>query len=201
MALYPSYTDINYSLPRIITPVNKTLISTYDNQGAEQRKRKWLYNKWNVQLNYQYLTYQEARTLWQFFINRHGRYESFHWIDEYIDTYANVYFGTADGETTVYNLPFKDAQYKTIYANNVEWGEGEDSTSAGDYYIDEDAAADGGDVIHFNVAPLAGYYLSCDFTGKLKIKCRFDADEMSFEQYYHRLTTVGVNLIGLHLDE
>ena len=201
MALYPTYSEINYSLPRMITPVNKTIISTYENQGAEQRKRKWLFNKWNVQLSYQYITREEARVLWQFFIERNGSYESFHWIDDYSDIYSNQYVATADGETLTWDLPFKDASDITIYVDSIEQNLMADATSSGDYYISEDAGADGGDSITFSYTIDAGKYISCDFTGKLKILCRFDADEMSFEQWYSRLTNVGVNLKGLHLDE
>jgi len=195
MALYPSYSEVPYSNPRILEPVHKTLVSNFNDMGVEQRKRKWLFHKWNVTLKYTALSKANARTLWQFFIARDGMYGGFHWIDGFVDSYVGEYFGTGDGSTVTFDLPFATDTTHVIYVAGVE------KTETTDYTINADAGTDGGDSITFNSAPTKGARLTCDFTGYLKIRCRFDNDAYSFEQFYNLITNVGVKLIGLHLDD
>ena len=200
MALYPTYTSVSYSNPRVLTPVTKTLISQFDDQGAEQRKRKWLYNKWNVGLTYSNITKAEATILYQFFINQSGQYISFHWLDEYEDTYVKQYFATGDGSTKIFDLPGKDISSYTIYGDSSPYQEAPDATSA-DYIILDDTGADGGDQAQFLVAPNLGLRLNCDFTGKLKVRCRFQEGVMPFEHFYNLIANIGIELKGLHLDQ
>jgi len=200
MALFPTYNQVSYSSPRILTPITRTLISQFDDQGAEQRKRKWLYNKWDIGLTYNNITKAKATILYQFFINRSGRYMSFHWVDEYEDTYVKQYFATGDGTTKIFDLPGKDISDYTIYGDSVPYEEAPDSTSE-DYIILSDTGADGGDQAQFYTAPDTGKRLTCDFTGKLKIRCRFQEDIMSFELFYRFVSSGGINLRGLHLDQ
>jgi hypothetical protein len=200
MALFPTYADVEYSNPRVISSVYNTMVSKMDS-GREQRKRKNLFNKWIVQLNYQNITKSDAKILWTFFINRKGRFESFHWIDNFSNTYTSEYFGTGDGETTTFDLPFKDYTAVSIYNNGTPYNIATDETSVGDCYIVRDVASDGGDIVVFDVAPPIGIRLTTSFVGKLKINCRFDEDEISFEEFYNRFAKVGIKLIGLYMDE
>jgi hypothetical protein len=196
MALFPSYDDIPYANSRKIIPVTKTLISTFDNQGREKRRRKWLYHKHNVELQYTGRTKAEVRKIWEFFVERHGQYESFHWIDAFEDTYYKVYFATGDGSTVTFDLPCKDCDSTSaiIYRNDS-------LTPTSLYTINIGAGSDGGDSITFDTAPSTGIRYTMTFTGKIKIQCRFQDDNLSFEQFYKILSSVGLTLVGLHLDE
>lgn len=200
MALYPTVSQVPYSSPRVLSYEYKTLISTFDDIGREQRKRKWLYHKHNIEMIYQYTSMTNARTLFQFFVNRKGPFESFHWIDDYSEQYVREYFGTGDNSVKTYDLPGKDISSYTVYGNAIAYNEAADATSAGDYYISEDTGADGGDQAIFFVAPSNGTRLTVDFTGKLKVRCRFQDDLMSFEQFWNILQNTSVILKGLLID-
>lgn len=200
MALFTPYTTVPYSNPRTLTLVTKTLVSQFDDQGAEQRKRKWLYNKWNVGLTYSSITKANASILYQFFIIMNGRYTSFHWLDNFEDTYIRQYFATGDGVTDLFDLPGKDISAYTIYGDGGSFQEAPDATSS-DYITLDDTGADGGDQVQFLVAPNTGVRLTIDFTGKLKVRCRFQNDVMPFEYFYNLIANAGIELKGLHLDQ
>lgn len=194
MALYPQIATVPYSSPRMLSIETKTLISTFDDMGREQRKKKWLYHKWIVELPYQNISKAKARILFQFFVNRKGAYESFHWIDDYSEQYIREYFGTGDASTTTYDLPGKDISGYTVYGDAIPYN------TPADYTISEDTGEDGGDQAVFVVAPTNGTRLTIDFTGRLKILCRFQDDMMSFQQFWNILCTSNVKLKGLLLD-
>ncbi len=194
MALYPTYSSIPYSNPRILSPVTKTLISQFDDQGAEQRRRIWLYNKWDVTLNYDNITKADASTLYQFFINRDGQFITFHWIDGFEDTYVKQYYATGDGSTTAFDLPADDISSYTMYGDSAPYGEGSDYTVSG-------TGSDGGNRINFIEAPATGIRLTTDFTGKLKVRCRFQENTMPFNHFYNLVASTGITLKGLHLDQ
>jgi len=200
MSLYPTRSSVPYTSPRSLTPEFKTLIDRFGNQGAEQRKRKWLYNKWNLILNYENITKANATILYQFFINRSGRWEAFHWLDDFEDTYIKQYFAIGDGSRFLFDLPGKDISDYTIYGDGVSYTESPDSTSE-DYIIIEDTGADGGDQVQFFDILDDGVRLTIDFTGKLKIRCRFQNDIMPFEHFFNVVANIGIELKGLHLDQ
>lgn len=200
MALYPTLSQVPYSSPRMLSYEYKTLISTFDDMGREQRKKKSLYHKHIVELNYKNISKAKARILFQFFINRKGSYESFHWIDDYSEQYVREYFGTGDASTTTYDLPGKNISGYDVFGDSIEYDEAPDATGVGDYYIVKNGGSDGGDQAIFFTAPPNGKRLTIDFTGQLKIKCRFQDDMMSFQQFWDILYTSSVKLKGLLLD-
>ncbi len=198
MALFPSYEDINYGNPVVEEMEFRTLFSNFDDLGEERRKRKWLYNKRIITLQYNNISKTDARTIFQFYINRSGAYESFTFFKHEFETYTGEYIGTGDGSTILYNLPCKNSTARTIYVDNAEQILGVDTTT-GDYVYTALGGADGCDKINFNDSsiPLSGERIIIDFSGKLKIKCRFKEDSMSFETMYNRFRTVGISLQGL----
>jgi len=192
MAKFPELSSISYTNPEAVGIRFKTLISNFDDLGEEQRKQKWLYPKRTVPLTYRRKSKADARTLWQFYLSRKGAYEAFNFFLNQANTYQGEYVGTGDGSTTVFNLPAKNSSDYTVYKNGVaQEGGGTDYTFAAG------AGTDGADKITFVAAPASGDRITYDFTGNLKIRCRFAEDYQDYETFYGRLVNMGIELEGL----
>jgi len=200
MAEYPSYTSVGYAAPTVIETKFKTLISNFDDQGKEKRRRKWLYPKRMVSLQYGNITSDEAAVLWQFFLDMYGTYGSFSFYNKDRETYSGEYVGTGDGTTTVFSLPSKQAADTTIYVDGTASEEDTDYTYYSSVTV-TGAGVDGSDRVVFNVAPTTGDRITYDFTGILRITCRFVEDFVSFASFHKRLTTATMQLQGLLNDE
>jgi len=200
MAEYPNYVQVNYFEP-IIENLNFKTLSSQSDQGEEKRRRKWLFPKRNITLLYQILEYDNARTIWQFYIDRHGSFEVFSFFHMHDNTYIKDYVGTGDGIIKAFDVPGKDTTDRTLYLDNVALEEATDATAAGDYYIIDDGGLDNADNIQFFIAPADGDRITIDFTGLLRIRCRFMEDNLDYQQFYLRLTVMGLTLKGLLNDE
>ena len=192
MAAFEEYSSIPYMNPLIIDLRFKTLVSAFDEEGEEKRRRKWLFVKRDVTLSYKYLSRTDARTLWQFYIDRYGSYEAFNFFLNYLDTYEGEYVGTGDGVETIFNLPSKNGSTYSIYVDGVL------QTGGGvDYDFGTGTGADGADKVTFVAAPSDGEYITYDFVGILKVRCRFAEDNLSLEQIHNRFVSIGIILRGL----
>ena len=189
MALYPEYSSIPYN-GMSITPVHKTLITSFDNEGSRRAKRKWLFPKRKIELTYTHLTKANARTLWLFFNDRNGQYESFNWFHHQTNTYVGESIGMGDGTTTNFNIPGKTISDYDIYIDGVE------KTEVTHYSITALGGTDGADKIDFVAAPEAGAYISLDFTGYLKVHCRFGSDELQTLLMHREFEAISVELLG-----
>ena len=204
MATYPNTTDAPYSNPVSIGMRFKTLVSNFDDLGEEKRKQKWLYPKREVTLKYESLSKSEAKTLWQFYQARRGAYESFVWFESTgigataYNTYVNEYVGTGDSSTLVFNLPaINSSSVHTLYSAGV-------AVSTSDYTFDAKGGSNGEDKITMISSTAGGLpvitsteRITYNFTGRLKIRCRFAEDIFSFENFYDRLVNMGIKLNGV----
>ena len=181
-----------------VSPINplaesieyRTLAAEYEN-GDPVTKQKWLFPRRSFSFRYEYISLAEARTLWQFFMGRRGRHLPFNVFSPFPNDYVGEYVGTGDGATTIFNLPSKLASGYTVYvAGAAKTGGGVDYTFAAT------AGEDGADKITFAIAPLAGQYITIDFTGILKVRGKFGEDTMSFETFYNRLVSTGLTFKG-----
>lgn len=193
MAKFPDYSDINYGATVITGAQFKTIISDFDDLGRERRKRKWLYPKRTVVLQYEHITKTNAMTLYQFFLDRAGAYESFAFFDHTARTYQGEYIATGDGTTLMYNLPCRNSAGRAIYVSGVE------KTVGVHYTYSALGGTDGEDEITFEAGdvPTDGHRITMDFTGNLKIRCRFKEDNYTFETFLNQFQTMGIELQGL----
>lgn len=193
MSKYPEITSVPWINPLGQSILWKTLVSNFDNLGAEQSKQKWLFPKRDLTLKYRLLTRSKARTLWQFYIDQKGRAQiwNFFMQEADADTYVKEYVGTGDGSTTVFNLPSKLAASYTLYVNNIA------KTGGGvDYTFSAEGGTDGADQVTFTAAPAEGLYITWSFTGRLKIRSKFAEDNLDFDTFFTRLVTIGVKTKG-----
>ena len=191
MAKFPEQTDIKAVVPFVEEIQFKTLVSEFDDLGEEQRKQKWLYPKRRVTLRYRLIAKSDAETLWEFYLARKGKYESFNFFFPHSDSYEGEYVGSGDGSTTVFNLPSKSGASYAVYIDSVAQSEGSD------YTFGSGTGTDGADKVTFVSAPEEGERITYDFTGNLKIHCRFADDLQRFEMFVMWLTTMGITLQGL----
>ena len=209
MAKFPEFSDVNYDFPITIEFKTKTLISQFDDEntpGREKRRQKWTVPRRNISIPYtkKFFTAANIDTIWRFFIARGGRYETFSF---YLDApfisasnygqkdYDGEYVGVGDGATTQYSLPGRSVSNETVYKA------GNPMPASGEYWIDPGAGSDEEDLLHFTTAPNEGDRVTIDFTGILKIRCRFMNDAHSIEDFYNILGRTGVELKGLLNDE
>lgn len=193
MATWPE-SDPTPVYPLIVTPVWKTNIVPLGG-AKEQRRKAWVCPKFNVQVNYKSISASEAETLWQFFMARAGRYEAFYIYD--LALLASVsfsqatplYCATADGTTTIYDIPGRATSDQTICVDGVEDGSASILTGGGDGASDRASWA---------AAPAEGAIISATFTGYLRMRVRFAQDALDRELFLRNLFNyLSISLTGV----
>lgn len=192
MAKFPELSSIAPDEPEKTQLRWKTLISSFDDLGYETRKQKWLYPRRTITLQYTGHSKADGLTLWQFYLDRKGAYEAFNYFLGYSNTYEGEYVGTGDGSTVIFNLPAKNSSAYTVYKNGVG-----QSGGGVDYTFAAGGGTDGADKITFVAAPAAGDRITYDFTGNLKIRCRFAEDNLDYDTFWDRAVNMGIVLEGL----
>ena len=191
MALYP---DIVNAAPAF-DPFGQsqeflTTISPYAGLG-EIRKQRWLFPKRHVSLQYKPpASKDDARLIWQFHLDRKGSFESFNFIYPFTDIFVGEYVGVGDSSQLIWNLPFKLGSGVVIKVGSVV------QTTPSNYVIDQEAGEDGADRLTFVTAPAEGALITADFTGYLKMRCRFAEDLLSWQLFLNRFFGAGIKLIG-----
>jgi hypothetical protein len=193
MAIFPESIDLAF--PIIIEPEWDTLVSQFDS-GAEQRRQKSLYPKFNAKLRLNGYAAAAAQTIWDFYMARKGRFESFYFFDpapdaSIVTSYDDLFIGTGDGSTDIWDIPGKSTSSQVIYIDGVT------QTLTTDYAILTGGGDGSADRVDFVTAPSTGEAITCDFTGKLRINCRFAQDKLSKELFIRTLFRFGIELKGL----
>ncbi len=196
MAAFPDLTSIPYTAPVKLEHQWQTLVQSYEG-GIEVRKQKNLFPRRNFTLNYSNISVEDAQVLWNFYNARKGRFEAFNFFMHYRNdrpvSYLREYVGVGDGVSIEFNLPSIEATDYTLYLNNVELSEG----SSLDWLFGEGDGDDGADLATFAVAPTLGYYITYDFTGRLKVHGRFADDITSFDIFFAVLASGNLKIQGL----
>lgn len=188
MAVYPE-DPRPYEL--IVAPEFRTLVSSMDG-GEEQRRSKWLYPKYNVQITYprELVDKAQMQTLWAFYMARRGMAEAFY-IYDFLISMAHVgqLVAVANGMDTIFDLPGRNTSLRTIYLNGAEQALGVSYLVGGG---DGDC-----DRVELSAAPAAGAIVTCDFTGYLRIRGRFAHDSLSRETFFDYAFSMGIEIQGL----
>lgn len=180
------YPDIPIPIyPLTVTPVWKTAIS----KNGTQRRGRWLYAKYNVTVQYTRLDATGAKIIWAFYMARKGALGAFYIFDLYVYDHVGLYLATGDAATTIFDLPGKSTSARTLYVNGAETATGFSYLSGGG-----DGSADR---VEFTTAPALGAIITLDFTGYLRIKCRFENDKLDRVNFLRSLMRYGVELTGL----
>ena len=186
MATFP---EIPAPINMTVSPIFKTVVVDLGS-GDEERKIRQQFPKFDVILEYLKMSDADMETLWQFYIARKGAGSSFYVYDQFVSIeHTSIYLGTGDSATTLYDLPGRTTSGLTIYFNGVFQGSGWNKLTGGG---DSDS-----DRIQFDSAPSAGVIISADFTGYLRVKCRFMNDNMDRLTFHRVVHGIGLQLKGL----
>lgn len=164
--------------------------SQYDS-GKEQRRSKQVQDLYDVKLKFSRVTLANMVILWNFYQSCKGAAEEFYIYDlaENRAALTGLYVGLTDGTTAIFDLPGKNTSSQSIYLDGVLQG--------GGYTILTGGGTESADRVSFTVAPGAGKIITADFTGDLRIKCRFKDDAMTRSNFAYQLFTTGIELVGL----
>jgi hypothetical protein len=185
---YPQEMDIEIEWKTIVAGLGS---------GSEQRKQKWTFPKYNVRIPYssKSLDDPEMQTLWDFYLARKGPFEAFYIYDFTLDVtmdYNAQYVGVGDGSTTIFDIPGRSTSAQAIYFDEVDQAAGWSILTGG--------GASSSDRVSFSSAPAAGVIISCDFTGYLRMRCRFADDRLSRDSFLGIAFGFGIKLKGLAAD-
>jgi hypothetical protein len=188
MAEYPSTPRPNY--PLVITPVFLTLVSEVDT-GQEQRKSMKTFPTFDVNLQYNRTRIADFQTIWNFYIARKGAFEAFDFYTcPRTEDWEGLYVGVASGSLSTFDIPGKTTSDHTVYNNTVE-------VDSGDYTILVGGGRSSSDRIAFDTPPDEGHVITVDFTGYMRIYCRFKEDRLSREMFQLSAVRSGIELKGL----
>lgn len=180
--------------PFLIETEFNTLVSNFDG-GAEQRRQKLLYPRYNISIAYRAISKTESQTLYTFYLARKGSYESFYIYDlalilGHSFVHSDQYCDTGDGSTTIFDIPGRSTSSQTIYLD------GNDETS--NTTILTGGGSSASDRVRFDVSPPpAGKIITADFTGFLRMKVRFAEDKLTREDFVYKLYNFGIKLKGV----
>jgi len=190
MTVFPGLDTVKAKNPFSESIQFRTITTDFENETSST-KQKWLFPKRSIKLEYYGKSISDMKTLWTFYLGRKGKHLSFVFFYTKSDTYTGEYVGTGDGSTVIFYLPSLDAAAYKVYISGVEM------TSGSDYTFTAEDGPDGEDKVEFAVAPDAGAHVTFDFTGYLKVRCKFADDIMDFETFYWRFANAGLKLQGL----
>jgi hypothetical protein len=94
-----------------------------------------------------------------------------------------------DAVTDIFDLPGKGTASRLLYHDGV-------LQSAGFSYL-TGGGVGSADRVDYVAAPADGVIITISFYGYLRIKCRFQDDNMSLEHFTSALVRTGLNLKGL----
>jgi hypothetical protein len=172
-----------------VSPVFRTVIANLGS-GDEERKIRQQFAKFDVTLEYLKMSDADMETLWQFYIARKGAGNSFYAYDQYVSmAHESIYLGTGDAVEDIFDLSGRTTSGLTIYFDNIPQGSGWSKLTGG--------GKSESDRIDFDTAPSAGVIISADFTGYLRIKCRFLNDNMDRLTFHRVVHGIGLQLKGL----
>jgi hypothetical protein len=198
MAVFPTFPEIDCDLqsdnPLVDEVRFKTSSTMFGIEGQERRKRGLLYPKRDMNLKFTWITKQEARLLWEFYVARSGSLEPFYYVHPFESVYEVEFASVTDGASVNFLVPSIGA---TNYFLRIA---GSGQAEPTDYVFHSQGGLDGLDYVELinAVGPSnPGDVLTWSFTGQLVTRCRFDKDVQKFETFYDRLAKMGIKLKGL----
>jgi len=159
------------------------------------------YGKFDVAVSYKAISKVDCQTLYAFYMARRGAFQGFYIYDLSLLqslswAHTALYVGTADGSTTIFDLPGRSTSSQAIYVNGTA------QSSGTDYSILTGGGSASADRVSFVAAPTSGDVISCDFTGFARLPVRFSQDRMPYELWeYQYYRTGSIKLTGLSFYE
>jgi len=176
-------------IPYEITSNWKTIVSAFDS-GKEQRRQKQTYPKYDIGLTYNALVESDFAILWNFYQSMLGSLTAFYFYTIESSDWDGLFIGTGNGDVQILDIPGKSTTNISIYYDGEE-------ISSDDYTILTGGGSENSDRIAFDTAPLINTIVTCDFTGYMRIRCRFEEDKLTKQAFAGKLYRTGIKLKGL----
>ena len=191
MALFP---DIAPSYDYTMTVNYKTLTSFITDGDIIQRRRKRTTPLHAFNLKYNLLTETDEKTLFDFYTQRYGSWESFSMFDFKERSWSGQTIGTGDGAEDTFDSGVKTISAYTISISGVVQVEGGGS----DYTVNATAGTDGQAQVVFNGGsePTLAARIDIQYTGyKYFATCVFENDTINRSLFLYNLYRLGLNII------
>jgi hypothetical protein len=143
-----------------------------------------------LRFNYTEVDEDEMQGIWDFYMARKGSHEAFYIYDFMtLMDHESLFCGTGDGSTSTFDIPGRSTSSHSLYIDGVDQPSGWEVFYGG---------GDGGsDEVAFSVPPSDGEDVTIDFTGYLRIRCRFADDNLSRRTLLGIAFGFGISLKGL----
>jgi uncharacterized protein (TIGR02217 family) len=197
---FPSLSGLGWSVHK--KPVFSTIVASHVS-GREVRDALYQNPIWQFELTFDGLTSNASgpftgglganslQTLMGFFLQMQGQYSTFLYTDPTDNSATNsAAFATGNGTTTTFTF----GRFMGNFLEPVGW-----VTALTDVYVDGVnqvspswaypwSLSMPNSLVFTSSAPASGYSISADFT--YAFQCRFDADDMDFEEFMSNLWKV-----------
>lgn len=193
----PVYPDIITEIPGVIpfdySVVNPVLATEFAS-GKESRRAVWASQRRNITIYYKRLTTEQANTFLAFYRSMEGPLKSFVFFFPHERVYFEESFGSSTGSETIINLPSIDQSLSdpiVLRRGNVVLNFGSD------YFVTYGTGPNGEDQAVLDTPGSLGQTYFFSFTGRLKIKARFESKPIRFIEEKTLATDITVKLVGL----
>jgi uncharacterized protein (TIGR02217 family) len=188
---FPALSGLGWSVHK--KPVFSTIVASHVS-GREVRDALYQNPIWQFELTFDGMdstssTYpglgaNSLQALMGFFLERQGQYGTFLYVDPTDSSATDVAFATGDGTTESFTF----SRYMGAFLEPVGW-----VTSVSNIYLNGVNQASGWSLstpnsLVFTTAPGSGVSISATFA--YAFQCRFDSDDMDFEQFMSALWKV-----------
>jgi uncharacterized protein (TIGR02217 family) len=185
---FPTLAGLGWSMHK--KPVFSTLVASHVS-GREVRDPLYQNPIWNFELtfdgmdssstNYPGLGANSLQTLLGFFLENQGQFGTFLYADPTDNAATNTTFATGDGATTTFTF----SRFMGSFLEPVGW-----VLTVSNVYLSGVNQTSGWSLsqpnsLVFSSAPGAGVTIGATFT--YAFQCRFDSDDMDFEQFMSNL--------------
>lgn len=196
----PVYPDLITGIPGVIPfdySSNQPVLTTEFASGRESRRAIWSSPRRNVVIYYKRLTTTQANSFWEFYRSMDGPLTAFVFYYPHERVYYEESFGSSTGTEDIINLPCKGLQtgesFKLQRGNVV-------LNYPSDYTLSLGTGPNGEDQADLDTPGSAGQTYFFSFTGRLKIKARFDNKPIRYREEKTLSTDITVRLTGLQGD-
>lgn len=195
LQIYPDVSDASIGVPAIVPfqwSENQLVLVSEFETGREQRRLVWDSPRRAVRLDYRYTSLENADEIYGFYKKMSGPLTAFLFFFPTFNSYINERVGTASGGETRLYLPSMGATNYTLRLFSAPLDPGTNynfvpytGPGLGSDYADMLIPVSQGDKFYFS------------FTGRLKIKSRFDTDPISSEEIGSCYYTFSTSIIQL----
>jgi hypothetical protein len=175
VALYP--TTIAPLIGYQVEPIYTTQITPLKS-GADVAEKVYDYPRYRIMLPYR-VSASNLATLQNFYHARRGRYEAFDYRDPFTSFWEDIYVGTGDGSTTVFDIPIYNIDAPLTPGDWVLYKDGVVQSTG--FTFSHQAGENDRSQVTFTVAPTSGEVITFDGSQYRMFRVRFASDTSPYK--------------------